>query len=116
MSSIDDNIKLMIKWLLCMANGGGGSIVLGVADKNRKSGEGVPDTDLYAIAKRIYERTDPHLMPHPRKSTYPTERKNLIMHVLPGIHHIRLQIEFSKPFAGKDCIPFYRNPKKTNGF
>ena len=31
--SFDDNIKLMIKMAVCMANGGGGSIVFGVADK-----------------------------------------------------------------------------------
>ena len=63
---------------VCMANGGGGSIVLVLLIKTRKSEviKGVPLTlDLYAIAKRIYERTDPHLMPHPRKSTYPTERE-----------------------------------------
>ncbi|UTW70478.1 putative DNA binding domain-containing protein [Anaerobacillus sp. HL2] len=31
--SFDDNIKLMLKMAVCMANGGGGSVVFGVADK-----------------------------------------------------------------------------------
>lgn len=32
---MEENINKMIKYALCMANGGGGSVVFGVADKVR---------------------------------------------------------------------------------
>ncbi|ONG60177.1 transcriptional regulator, partial [Bacillus cereus] len=109
--SFDDNIKLMIKMAVCMANGGGGSIVFGVADKKTRKSEvikGVPLTlDLYAIAKRIYERTDPHLMPHLEEIDVPYGTgKILIMHVLPGIPPYTTTDGSATIRQGKDCIPF----------
>ena len=95
---------------VCMANGGGGSIVFGVADKKLANQviKGVPLTlDLYAIAKRIYERTDPHLMPHLEEIDVPYGTgKILIMHVLPGIPPYTTTDGSATIRQGKDCIPF----------
>lgn len=52
---------------VCMANGGGGNIVFGVADKvqgRQNAIRGVPnDLDLYMLQNRVYTKTDPHLLP-----------------------------------------------------
>lgn len=65
--SFDDSVKQIIKMSVCMANGGGGHIVFGVADKvqGRKNAiRGVPnDLDLYDLQNRVYTKTDPHLLP-----------------------------------------------------
>ncbi|WP_071461563.1 AlbA family DNA-binding domain-containing protein [Bacillus massilinigeriensis] len=60
----EDNIKTMISYAVCMANGGGGSVVFGIADKVRgidNALKGVPsDITIFELQKRIYEKTDPH--------------------------------------------------------
>lgn len=109
--SFDDNIKLMIKMAVCMANGGGGSVVFGVADKKTGKHEaikGVPTSlDLYAISKRIYERTDPHLTPHFEQVDIPFGTgKILIMHVYPGMPPYTTTDGAATIRQGKDCIPF----------
>ena len=88
--SFDDNIKLMLKMAVCMANGGGGSVVFGVADKVKGRSNailGVPqDVDTIILQKRIYEKTDPHLTPVFEDIAVPEGTKRLLlMNVYPGI-------------------------------
>lgn len=109
--SFDDNIKLMIKMAVCMANGGGGSVIFGVADKKNGRNnaiKGVPaNLDLYAISKRIYEKTDPHLTPHFDYIDVPYGTgKLLIMHVFPGMPPYTTTDGAATIRQGKDCIPF----------
>ena len=63
----EENVKKMIKYAVCMANGGGGSVVFGVADKIRGIDnvlKGIPfDVEIKELQKRIYENTDPHIIP-----------------------------------------------------
>ncbi len=65
--SLDDNIKMMTKMAVCMANGGGGSVLFGVADNIKGKSNailGIPkEIDITLLQKRIYEKTDPHLTP-----------------------------------------------------
>lgn len=69
--SFADNLEKMLDMAVCMANGGGGHIVFGVADKVKGRAnaiKGVPndiDTDL--IIRRIYEKTDPKLQAKVKK-------------------------------------------------
>ncbi|WP_246145492.1 ATP-binding protein [Bacillus rubiinfantis] len=109
--SFDDNIKLMIKMAVCMANGGGGSVIFGVADKKNGRNnaiKGVPaNLDLYAISKRIYEKTEPHLTPHFDYIDVPYGTgKLLIMHVFPGMPPYTTTDGAATIRQGKDCIPF----------
>lgn len=88
--SFDDNIKLMLKMAVCMANGGGGSVVFGVADKVKGRSNailGVPkDIDPTVFQKRIYEKTDPHLTPVFEDITVPEgSTRLLLMNVFPGM-------------------------------
>src|SRR5690554_354906 len=88
--SLDDNMKTMLKMAVCMANGGGGSIVFGVSDRvkgREKAILGIPtDIDITKLQKRIYEKTDPHLTPVFEDIEVPEGTKRvLLMNVYPGI-------------------------------
>ena len=111
MRSLDDNIKLMLKMAVCMANGGGGSVVFGVADniKGRSNAIlGVPkDIDTTILQKRIYEKTDPHLTPVFEDIIIPEGTERLIlMNVYPGMPPYTTTDGSATIRQGKDCIPY----------
>lgn len=58
-------IKIAVDIAVCMANGGGGTVVFGVADKARgraKAILGIPlDVDIILLKKAIYDQTDPKI-------------------------------------------------------
>lgn len=109
--SFDDNIKLMLKMAVCMANGGGGSVVFGVADKAKGRSNailGVPqDLDTTILQKRIYEKTDPHLTPVFEDIVVPEGSKRLLlMNVYPGMPPYTTTDGSATIRQGKDCIPY----------
>ncbi|MED4015772.1 RNA-binding domain-containing protein [Sutcliffiella cohnii] len=109
--SFDDNVKLMLKMAICMANGGGGSVVFGVADKVKGRSNailGVPqDLDTTILQKRIYEKTDPHLTPVFEDIVVPEGSKRLLlMNVYPGMPPYTTTDGAATIRQGKDCIPF----------
>lgn len=109
--SIDDNIKLMLKMAVCMANGGGGSVVFGVADKvigRSNAILGIPkDVDTTIFQKRIYEKTDPHLTPVFEDITVPEgSTRLLLMNVFPGMPPYTTTDGSATIRQGKDCIPY----------
>ena len=109
--SFDDNIKLMLKMAVCMANGGGGSVVFGVADKVKGRSNaivGVPqDIDTTILQKRIYEKTDPHLTPIFEDMVVPEGSKRLLlMNVYPGMPPYTTTDGSATIRQGKDCIPY----------
>ncbi|TFE01670.1 ATP-binding protein [Jeotgalibacillus salarius] len=61
----EDNVRKMVEYAICMANGGGGSVVFGVADRvkgHAKNILGVPDDlDVESFYNRIYQETVPPL-------------------------------------------------------
>ncbi|MFZ1104952.1 MAG: RNA-binding domain-containing protein, partial [Hyphomicrobiaceae bacterium] len=60
-------VGLIVEMVICLANGGGGTLVVGVED--RKVGRssaiiGVPnEVDVNQLKKAIYDKTDPKLTP-----------------------------------------------------
>ncbi|KAB8136808.1 transcriptional regulator [Gracilibacillus oryzae] len=109
--SLDDNVKLMLKMAVCMANGGGGSIVFGVADKVKGRSDailGVPqEIDTTLLQKSIYEKTDPHLTPVFEEITVPEGTKRLLlMNVYPGMPPYTTTDGAATIRQGKECIPF----------
>jgi len=87
--SMEENIKKMIRYAVCMANGGGGSVVFGIADKVRGLDNvlrGIPfDVEIKAFQKRIYDNTNPHIIPFFEEIFYKKESiRILVMHVYPG--------------------------------
>ncbi|MBM7580435.1 ATP-binding protein [Jeotgalibacillus terrae] len=61
----EDNIRKMIEYAICMANGGGGSVVFGIADGvkgHSKTILGVPENlDVASFHQRVFEETRPQL-------------------------------------------------------
>lgn len=108
--SFDDNIKTMLKMSVCMANGDGGSVVFGVADRvlgKKNAIKGVPvDLDLATIQKRIYERTDPHLTPVVEEVIVEEQKRLLLITVYPGIPPYTTTDGSATIRKGKDCIPY----------
>lgn len=109
--SLEDNIKLMIKMAVCMANGGGGSIIFGVADKVKgraKSIFGIPiEIDATVLQKRIYEKTDPHLTVDFEDIHVPEgTQRLLIMNIFAGMPPYTTTDGSATIRQGKDCLPF----------
>lgn len=112
--SPEENIKKMIKYAVCMANGGGGSVVYGVAD--RVTGlenvlKGVPlDVDIYTLQKRIYAYTDPHIIPFFDEVFYRDDSiRILIMHVYPGKGMYTAIDGTATIRRGKSCLPYRKD-------
>ena len=87
-SAVEENINKMIKYAVCMANGGGGSVVFGVADKVRGIDNvllGIPfDVDIKELQKRVFENTDPHITASFDELFYKDHSiRLLVMNVLP---------------------------------
>jgi len=109
--SLDDNMKTMLKMAVCMANGGGGSIVFGVSDRvkgREKAILGIPtDIDITKLQKRIYEKTDPHLTPVFEDIEVPEGTKRvLLMNVYPSNPPYTTSDGTATIRQGKDCLPF----------
>lgn len=109
--SFEDNIKLMIKMAVCMANGGGGSIVFGVVDKVKGRANailGIPnDVDATVLQKRIYEKTDPHLTVIFEDIQVPEgTQRLLVMNIFPGMPPYTTTDGAATIRQGKDCLPF----------
>ncbi|MDO8946201.1 MAG: putative DNA binding domain-containing protein, partial [Desulfocapsaceae bacterium] len=65
--SRDKSVQMVVRMAVCMANGGGGTVVFGVADqvKGRKQAIiGMPmEIDINILKKAVYDQTDPKIMP-----------------------------------------------------
>ena len=110
-SALEENINKMIKYTVCMANGGGGSVVFGVADKIRGVDhvlKGVPfDIDIKELQKKIYENTDPHIMPLFQEIFYKNDTiRLLVMHVLPEVPPYAMRDGSATIRRGKECLPY----------
>lgn len=109
--SVEENIFKMIKYTVCMANGGGGSVVFGVADKVRGVDnvlKGVPfDIDIKELQRRIYENTVPSLMPTFQELFYNNHSiRLLIMDVLPVTPSYTMIDGSATIRQGKECLPY----------
>src|SRR6185437_5546858 len=63
----EENVKKMIKYAVCMANGGGGSVVFGVSDNVKGLDNvltGIPfDIEIPELQNKIFKNTNPNLTP-----------------------------------------------------
>lgn len=68
--SLPDMIRKLIDAAVCMANGGGGTVVLGVADRVVGRSAAIlgvpPEIDSNQLVREIYANTDPRLTPSSR--------------------------------------------------
>ena len=107
----EDNVKKMIRYAVCMANGGGGSVVFGVADRIQGIDnvlKGVPfDVDILELQKRIHENTNPHITPSFDEIFYSNHLiRLLVMNVIPEIPPYTTIDGSTTIRSGKECLPY----------
>lgn len=109
-SSLNKAVKTVVETAVCMVNGGGGSVVFGVADRivgRAKSIRGVPlDTDVNKLKKAVYDSTDPRIMPvFDEIRVAEGSGRVLIMHVHPGLPPHTDTKGRGTIRVGKECRP-----------
>lgn len=103
-------IRLAVDVAVCMANGGGGTVVLGVRDKvvgRAAALVGVPaELDPYQLKREIYERTSPRLTPEffELQVAEGTGRL-LVMQVHGGLPPYTTTAGAGTVRRGKGCVP-----------
>ena len=105
-----DAVALVVEMAICMANGGGGSVVFGVNDKavgRSKAIRGVPlDIDINRLKKAVYDSTDPKLTPVFQELSVPEGTGRLIvMQIYPGLPPYTDTKGLGKIRIGRDCQP-----------
>ncbi len=115
--SLDDSVKLVIEMAVCMANGGGGTVVFGV--KDRVSGRanaivGVPpEIDVNRLKRAVYDSTDPKITPVFEQLAVPEGTgRLLVMQVHPGMPPYTDTSGTGKVRIGKDCQPLTGSLRK----
>ena len=109
--SLEENVKKMIRYAVCMANGGGGSVVFGVADRVQGLEHvllGVPfDVDIPALQKRVADSTDPSLTPSFEEIFYNNHSiRILIMNISPATQPYTTTDGTATIRKGKECVPY----------
>ena len=105
-----DAVNLVVEMAICMANGGGGTVVFGVKDNvvgRKKAIIGVPDEiDLNRLKKAVYDSTDPKLTPGFEELRVPEGvGRIIVMFVYPGLPPYTDTSGRGKIRIGKDCQP-----------
>jgi ATP-dependent DNA helicase RecG len=103
-------LKAVVDAAVCMANGGGGTVVFGVADRARgreRAIRGVPpEVDLHRVKRAVYDGTDPRLTPVIEElRVQEGTGRLLVMHVLPGIPPYTDTSGRGTVRIGTDCQP-----------
>ena len=106
--SLNTAIESVIDMAICMANGGGGTVIYGVNDKatNRtRAITGVPlEIDSNRLKKAVYDTTDPKLTPV-FEDLFVSEGRLLVMQVYPGMPPYTDTSGRGKIRVGTDCQP-----------
>jgi ATP-dependent DNA helicase RecG len=102
--------ELVIEAAVCMANGGGGTIVFGVNDNGigrRRAIAGIPpEIDINRLRKAVYDSTDPKITPVFEELSVPEGTgRLLVMQIYPGFPPYTDTSGKGKVRIGKDCQP-----------
>lgn len=108
--SMVDSIQMIVETAICMANGGGGTVVFGVNDKAIGRGQAIvgvpPEVDVNRLKKAVYDSTDPRLTPSFEALTVPEGTGRLIiMQVHEGLPPYTDTAGRGKIRIGKACEP-----------
>lgn len=109
-NSIKDGVRQAVTACVCMANGGGGTLVLGVADGvvgRARAIRGVPvELDVHLLRKSIYDSTDPRLTPQVEEVRVPEGTGRLIvLQVHGGLAPYTDSRGHAETRVGKHCKP-----------
>ena len=108
--SMKDSVALVVEMAICMANGGGGTVVFGVNEKATGRARAIlgvpPEVDVNRLKKAVYDSTDPKLTPVFEGLLVPEGTgRVLVMQIHPGIPPYTDTAGRGKVRIGKDCQP-----------
>ena len=108
--SRDNSVKMVISMAVCMANGGGGTVVFGVDNKAVGRSRAIlgvpPEVDLNRLKKAVYDSTDPKLTPvFEELVVREGSGRLLLMQIHPGIPPYTDTTGRGTVRIGKDCQP-----------
>lgn len=108
--SMDKSVRLVVQMAICMANGGGGTVVFGVADKISGRASAIlgvpPEVDVNRLKKAVYDQTDPKIMPVFEDIRVPEGTgRLLVMQIFPGMPPYTDTGGRGTVRIGKDCQP-----------
>ncbi|MCY4200129.1 MAG: putative DNA binding domain-containing protein [Gammaproteobacteria bacterium] len=103
-------VKSAVDMAVCMANGGGGTVVFGVADRIKERERAIlgvpPEIDPNLLKKAVYERTDPKITPVFEELSVPEgSGRLLLMQIYPGMPPYTDTAGRGTIRIGKDCVP-----------
>lgn len=110
MRSIADSVDKVVEMAVCMANGGGGTVVFGVRDRivgREEAIIGVPDeVDVNLLKRAVYDRTEPKITPvFERLAVDEGTGRLVIMQIHPGMPPYTDTSGRGTMRVGKDCVP-----------
>lgn len=108
--SLNESLNIAVDMAICMANGGGGTVVFGVKDcvtGRANAILGVPhEIDVNKLKKVVYDKTDPKLTPVFEDLRVPEGTgRLLLMQVYPGLPPYTDTSGKGRIRVGKDCQP-----------
>ncbi len=108
--SMQDAVAQVVEMAVCMANGGGGTVVFGVNDTAVGRSNAVlgvpPEIDINRLKKAVYDSTDPKLTPVFQELPVPEGTGRLIvMQIYPGLPPYTDTQGRGKIRIGTDCQP-----------
>lgn len=110
MQSRDKAVQMVVRMAVCMANGGGGTVVFGVADQvtgRQQALIGIPpEIDINLLKKAVYDQTDPKITPvfEELRITEGSGRL-LLMQIYPGLPPYTDTSGRGAVRIGKECQP-----------
>lgn len=108
--SLQDAVALVVEMAVCMANGGGGTVIFGVNDKAVGRSNAIlgvpPEIDINRLKKAVYDSTDPKLTPvFQELSVSEGTGRLIVMQIYPGLPPYTDTQGRGKIRIGKDCQP-----------
>lgn len=110
LASRDKAVKTVVQMAVCMANGGGGTVVFGVSDQIKGRHGAIlgvpPEIDINLLKKAVYDQTDPKITPVFEDLSVPEGTGRLIiMQIYPGMPPYTDTAGRGTLRIGKDCQP-----------
>lgn len=110
LKSRDNAVKTVVQMAVCMANGGGGTVVFGVADRIQGRSNAIlgvpPEIDSNLLKKAVYDQTDPKIMPVFEELAVPEGTgRLLLMQIHPGMPPYTDTAGRGTIRVSKDCVP-----------
>ena len=108
--SMDKAVRSVVEMAVCMANGGGGTVVFGINDKAKGRANAIigvpPEVDVNRLKKAVYDCTDPKLTPvFQEVSVLEGTGRLIVMQVYPGLPPYTDTSGQGTIRVGKECKP-----------